>query len=190
LGHLYAGASYTKLVDASSVGTVLSVLNAGAGAGISRQYLGPQSRGNGSVLALGSQWDVSLARLLTPPERYSSEAPDVSVSLFGMVARAKSPDADFDGKLGYKLGSQVSWSALSNFELQGRFDHLAPNSRDAKDNRDIVTFRVIFKSEWLARERIWLQYSHWALGSRVVDPYTAVTPTDRDMLALVGTLWW
>ena len=30
------------------------------------------------------------------------------------------------------------------------------------------------------------------LGGRpaVVDPYTAVPPTDKDMLALVATLWW
>lgn len=190
LGYLYAGGSYTKLVDAATVGTVISVLNAGAGSGVSRQYLGPQSRGNGSVLAFGAQWDVSVGRLITPPESFSSQAPDVTASVFAMMARAKSPDADFDEKLGYKVGGELTWSALESFALQGRFDHVAPDSDDGGDNREIITARAIFKSEWLARERIWLQYSRWILGDEVVDPYTGLRPTDRDMVALVGTLWW
>ena len=114
----------------------------------------------------------------------------MTASLFGMLARAKSPDAAYDGKVGYKAGAELTWSALSNFALQGRFDHLAPDADDSGDNREIISARAIFKSEWLARERIWLQYSHWILGDDVVDPYTAVRPSDRDMLALVGTLWW
>jgi hypothetical protein len=184
------GGSYVKLVDAATVGTVVSVLNAGGGSGLSRWYFGPQSRGNGSLVAVGAQYELNLTRALTPPERFSAEASSITASLFGMAVRANSPHAAFDGRLGYKLGAELGYGPVEWLALQGRFDHVAPHSKDAHDNRDVVTLRAILKSEWLARERFWLQYSRWLLGSAVVDPYTAVPPTDKDMLALVATLWW
>jgi hypothetical protein len=91
-GHLFLGGSYVKLVDASTVGTVISVLNAGGGAGLSRWYFGPQSRGNGSLVAVGAQYELNLTRALTAPERFSFEAPNVTATLFGMGVRANSPD--------------------------------------------------------------------------------------------------
>jgi len=110
--------------------------------------------------------------------------------LFGMAVRANSPDPDFDKRLGYKVGADVAWGLLEWLTVQGRFDHVVPDSKHSRDNRDVVTLRAIFKSEWLARDRFWIQYSHWILGNAVVDPYTTVPPTDKDMLALVATLWW
>lgn len=189
-GHFYAGGSYVKLVDASTVGTVISVLNAGGGAGLSRWYFGPQSRGNGSLVAVGAQYELNVTRALTAPERFSFEAPGITATVFGMAVRANSPDADYDGRLGYKFGAELGYGPWDWFALQGRFDHVVPDSEHSRDNREVATVRAIFKSEWLARERIWLQYSHWFLGKAVVDPYTAVPPTDKDMLALVATLWW
>jgi hypothetical protein len=189
-GHLFLGGSYVKLVDASTVGTVLSVLNAGGGSGVSRWYFGPESRGNGSLVAFGAQYELNLSRALTAPESYSAEGPSATATLFGMAVRANSPDAAYDGRLGYKLGAELGYNPWEWFALQGRFDHIAPQSQQSRDNREVVTLRAIFKSEWLARERFWLQYTHWILGNAVVDPYTAVPATDKDMLALVATLWW
>lgn len=189
-GHLFVGGSYVKLVDAATVGTVISVLNAGGGSGLSRWYFGPQSRGNGSLVAVGAQYELNIARALTPPEQFSFEAPSLTTTLYGMAVRANSPDADFDGRVGYKLGAELTYGPLAWLALNGRFDHVVPQSKEPRDNRDVATLRAIIKSEWLARERFWLQYSHWFLGDDVVDPYTAVAPTDKDMLALVATLWW
>jgi hypothetical protein len=189
-GHLFVGANYTKLVDASTVGTVISVLNAGGGAGLSRWYFGPQSHGNGSLVAAGAQYELNVTRAITAPESFNAEAPAVTATLFGMAVRANSPDATFDGRLSYKLGAELGVGLLEWLSLQGRFDHVVPQSQHSRDNREVATLRAIFKSEWLARERIWIQYSHWFLGGAVVDPYTAAPPTDKDMLALVATLWW
>lgn len=187
-GHFYVGGSYVKLVDAATVGTVLSVLNAGGGSGISRWYFGPQSRANGSLVALGTQYELNLTRAISG--EYRPEEPSVTATLFGMAVRANSPDPDFDGRLGYKLGAELGYSPLEWFTLQGRYDHIAPRAKQPDDNREVVTLRAIVKSEWLARERFWLQYSRWFLGDSVADPYTALPPTDKDLLALVATLWW
>ncbi len=190
LGHFYLGGNYTKLVDASTVGTVISVLNAGGGPGLTRSYLGPESRGNGSIAALGFEYDLSLGRLLRYPQPFWGEGPDLLVSLYGMYASASSPDPAFDGKQGVKLGSEVTYQFLPWLAAQGRFDHVVPDTDNRGENRDIVTARLIAKTEWLARERVWLQYSHWFHGEDVLDPYTRLPPSDEDMVALVATLWW
>jgi len=190
LGRLYLGGSYTRLVDASTVGNVISVLNAGGGPGLTRWYFGPESRGNGNLRALGFQYDLSLGRLLRHPESFDGQAPDLGLSLFGMLANAKSPDPAFDGRTGVKVGGEVTYNALPWLALQGRYDHVAPDVYSSGNDRDIVTARLIAKTEWLARERVWLQYSHWFLGDGVLDPYTSLPPSDLDMVALVATLWW
>jgi hypothetical protein len=190
LGRFYLGGSYTRLVDASTVGNVVSVLNAGGGPGLTRWYFGPQSRGNGKLSALGFQYDLSIGRLLSYPTPFYGEGPDITLSLFGMVANVESPDPAFDERTGIKAGGELTYAALPWLSLQGRYDHVAPNTDDGGENRDIVTARLIAKSEWLARERVWLQYSHWFHGDDVLDPYTSLPPSDEDMVALVATLWW
>ncbi len=190
LGHFYLGGNYTKLVDASTVGTVISVLNAGGGPGLTRSYLGPESRGNGSIAALGFEYDVSLGRLFRYPEPFWGEGPDLLLSLYGMYASASSPDPAFDGQQGVKVGGEVTYQFLPWLGAQGRFDLVAPDTDDSGQNREIATARLIAKTEWLARERVWLQYSHWFHGEDVLDPYTRLPPSDEDMVALVATLWW
>jgi hypothetical protein len=190
LGRLYLGGSYTRLVDASTVGNVISVLNAGGGPGLTRWYFGPESRGNGNLRALGFQYELSLGRLLRHPTPFHGEGPDLLISLFGMYACARSPDPAFDGQTGVKVGSELTYNVLPWLAMQGRFDHVAPNVDNAGENREIATARLIVKTEWFARERVWLQYSRWFHGDDVIDPFTNTPPTDEKMVALVATLWW
>ena len=189
-GVLFLGANYTKLTDASTVGNVVSVLNAGGGAGITRMFLGPASRGNGSLSVLGAQYEFSLAKLLRYPDEFYGEGPDLQLALFGMYLKGKSADPTFDGTGSVKFGGEATYSPLSWLGVQGRYDHLSPTSRDHDQDRDIATARLVAHTQWVSRERFWLQYSHWFNRRNVVDPYTQLPPLDKDMVALVATMWW
>lgn len=190
LGHLYLGLNHTKLTDSLTVGNVINVLNAGGGSGVSRFYLGPRSRGNGSITAAGLQYDLSLGKLLRHPAPFWGEGPDLALSLYGMFARTQSVDADHDGVNRLKAGAEATYTPMAWFGLQGRYDHIAPDLNETALAKQITTARVIAKTEWIAHERIWLQYSHYFNGAGVKDPFTSLPPQDEDLIAFVTSMWW
>ena len=171
------------------MGNVINILNAGAGAGIARFYLGPESQANGTLTAVGFQYDVSVGTLLRYPQPFWGEGPDVTLTLFGMAVHVDSADSNFDATK-YKLGGEATYSMLSWLALQGRFDRIIPNIDDSSQDRSILTGRIIAKTEWVAHERVWLQYSRWLNGDGVRDPFTSLRVTDEDVVSLVGTIWW
>lgn len=189
-GQIFVGGNYTKLTDASTVGNVVSVLNAGGGAGITRMFLGPLSRGNGSLTLFGAQYEFSLAKLLRYPDEFYGEGPDLQLALFGMYLKVKSPDPTFDQTQSVKFGGELTYNPLSWLGVQGRYDYLSPTSKDHEQDRQIATARLIARTQWVSRERFWLQYSHWFNRSDVVDPFLLTPPMDKDMVALVATMWW
>jgi hypothetical protein len=189
-GDLYLGVNHTRLTDAATVGNVINVLNAGGGPGLSRFWLGPDSRGNGNLTALGLQYELSIAKLLYHPRPFWGEGPDVKLAFYGMYATTSSPDEDFDGVSRLKLGTEVTYSPFAWFAAQGRFDHISPNLDDSEQTRSIATLRLIGRSSFVSHERVWLQYSRWFNSDGVVDPFTGTAPSDLDMLAFVTTMWW
>jgi hypothetical protein len=190
LGHLYLGLNHTKLTDSLTVGNVINVLNAGGGSGLARFYLGPASRGNGSITAAGLQYDLSIGTLLRHPAPFWGEGPDLTLSLYGLFARSQSVDAAYDGINRLKAGAEATYSPSSWLGLQGRYDFIAPDLDDRSVSKNIVTARLIGKTEWLAHEHLWLQYSHYFNGRGVLDPFTQTAPRDEDLVAFVTSMWW
>lgn len=190
LGHLYLGVNHTKLTDSLTVGNVINVLNAGGGSGLSRFYLGPASRGNGSITAAGLQYDLSIGRLLRHPAPFWGEGPDLALSLYGLFARTQSVDPNYDDVNRLKVGAEATYTPIAWLGLQGRYDHIAPDLELTALGKNITTARLIAKTEWIAHERIWLQYSHYFNGRGVTDPFTNLPPRDEDLIAFVTSMWW
>jgi hypothetical protein len=190
LGHLYLGVNHTKLTDALTVGNVINVLNAGGGSGLARFYLGPASRGNGSLTAVGAQYDLSLGKLLRHPAPFWGEGPDLALSLYGLFVRSESLDVDYDGINRIKAGAEATYLPVSWLGVQGRYDYIAPDLELTGIGKNIVTARLIGKTEWIAHERIWLQYSRYFNGRGVLDPFTQLPPRDEDVVAFVTSMWW
>jgi hypothetical protein len=165
-------------------------MNAGGGAGLTRFYLGPNSRGNGSLTALGLQYELSVGRLLRYPAPFWGEGPDLTLGLFGMYATVRSVDPLFDRVGRYKLGTELTYNALSWFSAQGRLDRIVADTGDASKSRTIATARLIAKTEWLSHERVWLQYSRYFNANGVVDPFTNLAPLDHDFITLAASMWW
>jgi hypothetical protein len=196
-GHLYLVAGQTHAVDSVSVGGIVQVLNASGGPGLMSSYFGPNSGGNGDLLTLAGQYDLSIGKLLRYPYRFDGKAPDIVVSLFGMFTRVSgTPDANYDNVSKKKYGMEIGYGMLPWLASSLRLDRVEPNSRDGTQSFSVVSPRLIFRSAWQAHDQVVLQYSHWFNGSgvQVRDGYPpAYDPTlhpDEDMISLSASMWW
>ena len=94
-----------------------------------------------------------------------------------------------------KLGTEVTYNALSWFGVSGRFDHVAPGDSSTQ-SFNVITPRVLFHNGWDSQMEIALSYSRFIYGGDVViDTGSPPTPDalaipDADVLALTGWLWW
>jgi hypothetical protein len=194
-GHLYLGYARTMATNAEPVSGIIEVLNASGGRGLVREYLGPNSQGDGELDTFGAQYNLSLSRLVFP-DAYHGHHPDVALGLFGIGTKVHSDDPAYDGILKLKGGAEVTYSMLSWFALSGRFDHVRlDNDVDARAF-SIWTGRALFHTDWMSRDEIALQYSHLTYGREVYvsrgyppveDP--GLNP-DQHVLSLSGTFWW
>lgn len=194
-GHLYLGVAHTQAVNSEVVSGIIEILNARGGGQITREYLGPNSNGDGALTTFGFQYDMSLSRFLYG-EQYRGKNPDVLWSLFGIGTKIKSDDPDYDGKLELKAGTEMTYNLLSWFGVAGRFDTVRLDHEFNRRSFNIYTARLLFHQDWLSRDELSLQYSRFVYGREVyvaqgyppVDDPT-LTP-DEDVLSLAVTYWW
>jgi hypothetical protein len=194
-GHLYLGVAYTAASRSAAVSGVMEVLNARGGPELIKEYLGPNSHGNGSLTTFGGQYDLSLARAIYDL-RYQGKSPDVLFSLFGIGTKVTSDDAAFSGITKFKAGGQATYNIASWVSFSARFDHVRPNASDPTTAFDIISPRLLLHTDWQSRDEIAIQYSHFIYGNNVVvergyppiDDPRAIP--DRNVLMLSGTFWW
>jgi hypothetical protein len=194
-GHLYVGIASTQATNAATVSGAIRILNAQGGQDLMNEYLGPNSNGNGSLTTFGAEYDVSVSRAIFGPA-YTGKSADILVSLFGMGTEVKSDDAAFNNVLKIKGGGEVTYDFLPWLGVSERIDHVRLNASDSRQAFSIFSTRLLFHTNWLAREEIALQYSYFLDGidvyvrtgyPPVIDP--SANP-DADVLSLIGTIWW
>lgn len=194
-GHLYVGGAHTQASNAEVVSGIIEILNARGGPGLTSEYLGPESGGNGSLTTFGAQYDMSLSRMVFD-EQYRGKNTDVLFSLFGIGTAVTSDDPNYDGVLKLKAGTEITYNLLSWFGTAGRFDMVRLDNEFNRRSFNVYTARLLFHTGWLSRDEIALQYSHFAYGDEVSvargyppvdDP--SLNP-DRHVLALSATFWW
>lgn len=194
-GHFYFGAAYTDLTDAAVVSGVLEILNARGGPEIMREYLGQASGGNGSLMVLGGQYDLSIARLVYG-NVYRGRSPDLRLSLFGVATMVSSEEDAYDGVTKLKAGGDLTYSMAKWLGVGARFDHVRPNSAINTQSYHIISPRILLHTDWEAREELMLQYSRFIYGEDVIvrtgyppeDDPSAVP--DENVFVLSGTYWW
>jgi hypothetical protein len=195
-GHLYLSGSYTHAVNSTSVGGIIQVLNTTGGAGLVADYLGPRSNGNGTLVTVAAQYDLSIGRLLRYPRVFKGDGPDIVVSLFGMLTHVSSDDSQYDNVTKRKYGVEGAYALLPWLAASLRIDRVEPNSGDGTESFTVVSPRLIFRSSWQAHDQVVLQYSRWFDGSGVVvrNGYPAVPDPsihpDEDVLSLSASMWW
>jgi hypothetical protein len=191
---------------------VIEVLNARGGPELIDRYLGPNSRGSGSLTTVGGQYDLSVSRMMYG-DKYQGKSSDVLVSVFGVGTNVQSSDKDrgpdpatglpstarpklYDNVTKLKVGGELTYSMLSWLALSGRFDHVRLHGGDNQQALNIISPRLLFHTGWLSRDEFVLQYSHFTYGTKVyprtgspalVD--TTVKP-DQDVFVLSAVFWW
>jgi hypothetical protein len=194
-GHLYLGAARTEAVNANSVSGIIEVLNARGGRGLTNEYFGEASNGDGALTTFGAQYDLSLSNLLFP-EDYIGKNSDVLVSLFGIGTSVESDDPERDGVLKLKAGTELTYNITSWFGTSGRVDHVRLDNEFNRRSFNTYTARLLFHSDWQSRDEFALSYSHFVYGNEVyasrgyppVDQ-PSLNP-DRHVFSLSATFWW
>ena len=190
-GYLYGAYSHIGLQDALTVGRAIEVIHASGGGefglGVVDNYLGLScvgpgaantpyfkmgqacSKGNGAVDTLLAQYEFSLTNFLQQSsggERFWGDGADLTLKLYGMYNRVKSDVPANDGIFKLKYGVDLAYAALPWLTAGLRFDRLQPNSRIPEQSFAILSPRLVFKSKFVTREAITIQYSRYMYNQR------------------------
>jgi hypothetical protein len=207
-GYLYVGVAHTSVEHVRTLSNVVQILNAGGGRDLMDRYFGRNNdQGSGTLLLAGAEYTVSLGELLRYPDEFWGDGPDLKLSIFGLYGHITSDDPARDGEDKYKFGIEGTYSVLPWLAVAGRVDRavpyvnrprvaLYPNQND--NSYSVFTTKLVFRSDWQAREALTLQYSKYFYrsdfhlvtlnaGGQVSNVTSA---PDEHLLALYGTLWW
>jgi hypothetical protein len=155
----YANATYAQLL------TGMNYYGADTGELLTKRLLGQQGGGTGKLLIAGFEYNFSWGKFLWHPEAFWGEGPDLITSVFANVASTlESRDPNFDGRTLYKLGTEITYRGLSWLAVSGRYDHVAPNSNDTQESFDVISPKLILRSDWNSNEQVTLSYTRWLYG--------------------------
>ena len=176
VGRLWISPSYISVKNgwalAGQGGT--EVMHSQGGFGIATNYLAysgspSDSTGTGSMFNVGFLYENTLSNIL-------GEAPgmhDVRLNIFGLLANA-SLELPGGSQLTqksikqFKYGADVTGQALSWLALILRFDTVNYDLDHAGFIYSAITSRLAFSSHFLSGESIYLQYSRYIYGDKMV----------------------
>jgi hypothetical protein len=210
-GHLVAAVEHVVGKNMTSMSNLVQILYSGSGRDFNERWWSYYSNGTGKISLAALQYTVSLGTLLRYPEEFWGEAPDLTVSVFGIYAHSVSgPEVDGPRLINFtanpatnlgtrdmlKMGVETLYSVAPWLAIGDRIDYVAPALGDSSKSYQILTQKLVIRSDWTARETLVIQYSGWLLGDNVhvngdnrLMNYTSARP-DRHMLAIYGTMWW
>ncbi|HVX97994.1 MAG TPA: hypothetical protein VHK47_23970 [Polyangia bacterium] len=192
LGNFAVAVSWADAHDATLL-TGMNYFGAYNGEQLTKRYLGPQGGGTGKMLVTGIEYNVALGRLLRYPVELSPNGPEVFASFFADFVTIDSKDPDYDGRKMWKAGTEWTWRWLSWLQISARYDHVAPNSKDLAESFDVISPKLLFKSDWLSHETVTLAYTHWFYGAHTHAEFPndfTRGQLDSTMYALTFGLWW
>ena len=176
LGYYYAAFSVIQARHAQSVGPAIEVIHSrGAGQftfGIIDNYLnGPttSSNGNGDIYTVMAQAEQSVQRI-RKGDQWWGEGMDLSLKLYTMFNKVASDDPDIDGITKFKYGGDLRFDARRWLAIATRYDRVQPNSRIPEQSFSVVSPRLIFRTNWITREELSIQYSRYLYNQRECDP--------------------
>jgi hypothetical protein len=146
------------------------------GAGIATNYMAwsgspNNSTGSGSMFNLGFLYENTLSGIQghTP----GSVLPELTLNVFGLLASASldlpaGSTVTQDRIKQFKYGADLTLQALNWLAFMARFDSVNYDLDHPAYVFDALSARVAFSSHYLSGERIYLQYSHYVYGDKMV----------------------
>ena len=178
VGRLWISPSYLRVKNgwalAGQGGT--EVMHAQNGFGIAANYMQyngdpPSSTGTGSMLNLGLLYENTLSNILGRAP--GGAIPDVKLNVFGLLADASLdlPDGSpikLKSIKQLKYGADVTVQALSWLAAMARFDTVNYDMDHPAYIFSAITGRLVICSHYLSGESIYVQYSRYIYGDRMV----------------------
>jgi len=185
------------------------------GDGIATNYLAwsnspADSTGSGSLINLGFLYENTLSGI--QGETPGSVMPEVTLNLFGLFTEARRdlPTGTVIVQKGvkqFKYGADVTVQPLNWLAFMLRFDEINYDMDNPGYIFSVITPRLVFSSHFLSGESIYIQYSRYIYGDKMVlvgtwpwgtplvagsdilqgGPYTGTKP-DEDVIKLQASV--
>jgi hypothetical protein len=166
-GDGYLGYSYLKANNAAVISDAIEVLQSQGGWQLAQNYF---PDGNGSIHSIGFQYAFSLTSFLTRPTPFYGQGADLLVTPFLMCNRITGTTRGEFDMTKLKGGLDALYSFSPHVAAGGRYDLVKPNLSDASQTFQVLSARLVFRSQFVASEMITLQYSYYGYGSAYSDP--------------------
>jgi hypothetical protein len=192
IGNAYLGYSHIKASNIMPLADGIQVLHAANGAGFTTNYFGPinpqapftDRRDSGTVDSVLGQYILHFAPLVGG----ITKGPDATLAVFGMLNHVKAPTFTTDKM---KLGTELQVAPIRYISIGGRFDRVLPDgSNNTAVGYSAISPRVIVHTNYLSREYVVIDYTHFVLGSnaRASAPYNGYPKPDPNLFSITALM--
>jgi hypothetical protein len=217
-GYLGVAGSYTEGRDAALLRGLTTF--GGEGPWLVDRWWGWDTGGSGSLYAGGLNWSGSVRHIISRGGPVRTDAPDLQLNVGAIVAYGissnsmvvsgaqplgstltmpgpialPSTQAQYDHRLRYKFGVDGLYTLAPWLAFGLRVDRVVPTTKDAEQNFWVLAPRIVFKTNWMAREALTLMYGKWFYGPNThPEAGSIVAPDGRlddQLIALNVNVWW
>ncbi len=208
LGDGYLGFSSIKTGNVGALSDTIEVIHSQGGWQYQANYT--SSYGDSTVNSIGFQYTFSLAAFLRRPQEWWGQGADFTIQVFGMYNSISGLAASDEqtmaalGKSKLKLGTQLLYAPLTFMSGGVRFDSVQPNMDDRTHDFWVLSPRLIFRTEFVTREQVMIQYQYYWYGSWYANNPTASLPfpygqsgnlwvpvqPDKHTFTIAASMWW
>jgi hypothetical protein len=165
-GNAYLGYSRVTAKHILPLSNGLEVIHSPYGYDLQSNYFNISStqpaRDHGIIQTLLFQYIVRLSPLLG---QNPGEGPDVALGLYGMFNHVNSGPLKQDK---YKGGAELEFSPLRFLSFGVKYDKVMPDGSRSGPAYSAISPRVILHTNWLSREYVILNYTHYTVGKDVL----------------------
>ncbi len=157
------------------------------------RWLGVGSSGNGSVTYGALNYELSVGKVVSYPAKFEGHGPDIFIKTGFHVATSSTDVELFDNRWRYKGGIDVLYTFYKHLGIGVRFDQVSPNSKDSRENFQVVVPRIQFKTDWTSRDTLNIMYARWFYGSMTRNEGTgerSPAQLDDDFFGFSVNMWW
>ena len=221
-GDLYLAYSHINATNVTLVGPAYEVVHSSGGGGhngangIYENFFNASGNGDGDIDNVQIGYDLSVGELLrsmNASRAMSKNGPDVGLSVFAMYSAVSGTDPGSispyngkptDGTKKLKYGADLEARLVPWFGLGIRGDSVQPDWHDSSEAFGVITPRLFFRTKFVTREEIIVQYSHYWDGhdvlptqsissigySNIGHSNTGLYPNDANVFGIKAQMAW
>lgn len=176
IGRAAVDISSVSAKKGSFIAPAIEVMHSAGGRGLEESYFGTEksNKGTGSLFNLAFQYDVNANPLLKKYGGTNMGQTDVQLTLFGMYTKVtsdqKDPDplVNRDGRQLFKWGAEIAAWPLSFLGASLRYDRVIFDIVDDPSAFRVISPRITLRTHWMGDALLFLQWSHYVYGERVL----------------------